>query len=343
MSDMTAHSILLQAERSELTDLASRIRAWQETRKLTTAEMLRRFPGLGSDKTYSRILKGDLDELDIERQLASYRAVAALVESINGREETEEEVYKDLTPVLLLRRALLDILEEKSVARVILLEADSGMGKTTALTMLQRDYGQRLLVVEAAAAWNDKPMALMGSVLSALGVRDREQPNATAPRLNMLVQRLRSTRTAIAVDEAHGLGPKTLDTLKTLINQTPSEVILLAWPSLWRKLESAAWAEVKQLLGNRLAERIRLGALKDADVRRVLERRLGAEAVTEGVVREVHAAARTRGNLQFVRQVCRRVKDTLKRKEQASPEDVIAAIDAQKRRRGDLDEEHHRA
>lgn len=335
---MTAQHILLSAEREELTDLAGRIRAWQEARKLSTAEMLRRFPGLGSDKTYGRICKGDLDELDIERQLAAYRAVAALAESITGREEAEEEIYKDLTPVLLLRRALLDILEEKSVARVILLEGDSGLGKSTALTLLQRDYGQRILVVEAAAAWDDRPMALLGSILTALGVRDRDQPMATAPRLNMVISRLRATRTAIAVDEAHGLGPKTLDTLKTLINQTPAEVILLAWPSLWRRLESSAWSEVKQLLGNRLAERIRLEGLKEVDVRKVLERRLGPAAAETPVVREVLAAARTRGNLQFVRQVCRRAKEGLKRGETIEASDIVAAVDAQKRRRGDQDD-----
>jgi type II secretory pathway predicted ATPase ExeA len=340
---MTAITILLQAERDELTALASRIRAWQEARKTTTADMLRRFPGLGSDKTYGRMLKGDLDETDIERQLASYRAVAALIESISGREGQEEEMYKDLTPVLLLRRALLDILEEKSVARVILLEGDSGCGKSTALTLLQRDYGQRLLVIEAAVAWNDKPMALMGSILDAMGVRDSDQPKATAPRLAAVVSRLRETRTAIAIDEAHGLGPKTLDTLKTLINQTPSEVILLAWPSLWRKLESAAWAEVKQLLGNRLAERIRLGGLRETDVKKLLERRLGENAVDAGVVREVLASARTRGNLQFVRQVCRRAREGMKKGDVLEPSDVIAAVDAQKRRRGDLEEQGGRA
>lgn len=330
---MTAQTLLLASEREELKDLAGRIRAWQDARKLSQAEMLRRFPGLGSDRTYVRIQRGDTEDLDIERQLASYRAVAALIESLTGREGPEEEIYRDLTPVLLLRRALLDILEEKSVARVILLEGDSGMGKTMALTMLQREYGQRLLVVEATKSWKDRPIALFGAILTELGIKN--PPMSSAARETMVVSALRSSRTAIAIDEAHGLGRDTLDTLKSLINQTPCEVVLLAWPSLWRRLESAAWSEVKQLLGTRLAERIRLGDLREADVRKVIERRLGPAAAEPAAVREVLAAAKTRGNLQFVRQVCRRAREGVKKGDTIDAADVIAAVDSQKRRRGD--------
>lgn len=334
---MTAsQTILLQAEREELKALATRIRAWQEARKFSTAEMIRKCPGLGSDKTFGRILKGDTEQMDIERQLASYRAVAAVIESITGRDNADEETYKDLTPVLLLRRALLDILTEKSVARVILLEGDSGLGKTTALNMLQREYGQRLLVVEARTSWADRPMQLYGAILEELGVKN--QPMSCAGREAMLIRALRASRTALAIDEAHDLGRNSLASLKTLINQTPSEVILLAWPSLWRKLESVAYSEVKQLLGNRLAERILLGQLREGDVKKVLERRLGGEAVESAVVREVTAAAKSRGNMQFVRQVCRRAQEGTKAGEEITPADVIVAVDAQKRRRGDHEE-----
>ncbi len=82
---MTAQTLLLASEREELKDLAGRIRAWQDARKLSQAEMLRRFPGLGSDRTYVRIQRGDTEDLDIERQLASYRAVAAAFDSATTR------------------------------------------------------------------------------------------------------------------------------------------------------------------------------------------------------------------------------------------------------------------
>jgi len=49
----------------------------------------------------------------------------------------------------------------------------------------------------------------------------------------------------------------------------------------------------------------------------------------------VLAAAKARGNLQFVRQVCRRAREGVKKGDTIDAADVIAAVDSQKRRRGD--------
>ena len=93
--------------------------------------------------------------------------------------------------------------------------------------------------------------------------------------MRMVLAKLRTRSVTLAIDEAHDLGPRCLDTVKTLINQTPTRVVLFAWPTLWRRLERGAFEETRQLLGNRLAERIKIGALREADVRRLLERRAG--------------------------------------------------------------------
>jgi hypothetical protein len=60
-------------------------------------------------------------------------------------------------------------------------------------------------------------------ILDAQGVRD--QPIAREARLRMVVTRLRQARTALAIDEAHHMGPNCLNACKTLVNQTPGEVI----------------------------------------------------------------------------------------------------------------------
>ncbi len=46
--------------------------------------MIRDYPGLGSDKTYGRLREGHTEEYDIETQLASYRAVWAVIEALSG-------------------------------------------------------------------------------------------------------------------------------------------------------------------------------------------------------------------------------------------------------------------
>ena len=320
--------LLNKADAEELVSLAQKVRIWQETRKYNDTELLRRYPGLGSTKTYTRVLKSDLHELDLDRWLTEYRAVWALIESLAGRERHDEELYEDLSTVVHLRRALVDVLEESSIARVVLVEGDSGLGKSTGLTLLQRKYGQRIVAVEATESWGDNPNAFIGAILDALGVK--EQPLFAAARMTFCLRRLRETRVALAIDEAHHLGPRCLNTCKTLINQTPSEVFLFALPTLWRRLERAAYEEVRQLLGNRLAERIKLGELREADVRKLLSRRCGIEEpkAAGAVLRE----ARTRGNLGFVRAVCRRLA-AMERDGQPTLEEVMQAVTVEIARR----------
>lgn len=312
----------------ELVALAKSIRLWQEQQELSDNELLRRLPGLGSTKTFTRLLKNDHAELDLDRWVANYRSVWAVIESLNGRERAEEELYDDISTVVSLRRALVEILECRSIRRVILLEGDSGLGKSSALTLLQRKYGQRVLLIEAADAWADNPNAFLGAILDALGVK--EQALSRDGRLRQVIAKLKAHRITIAIDEAHHLGPHCLNTCKTLINQTPSEIALLALPTLWRRLERTSYEEVRQLLGNRLAERIKIGDIRETDVKRILLRRAKVDdAKSPAAVLE---AAKSRGNLSFVAAVCDRL---IEQEIDGAPthDAVLAAVAAEKARR----------
>jgi len=329
---MTIPSSITQAEATELVGLAQRIRDWQEARRYSDNELLRRMPGLGSTKTYTRLLKSDTEELDLDRWLAEYRAVWALIESLTDREQSEEDLYDDLSTVVQLRRALVEILEERSIRRVVLTEGDSGLGKSSALTLLQRKYGQRILITEATDVWNDNPNAFLGAVLEALGVR--EFALSREGRLRQVAAKLRDHRMALAIDEAHHLGPHCLNTAKTIINQTPSEILLFALPTLWRRLERHSYEEVKQLLGNRLAERIKVGEIRPGDVAKIVERRLGLAiaAGNKATAVTLCEAAKTRGNLSFVSAVCKRVASQ-DRDGPVTHEHITAAITAEIARR----------
>lgn len=329
---MTAFDTQVDQDAVELQRLAAQVRELQQARNLTTAEMIRRYPGLGSDKTFGSILAGRLEELDVARWLISYRSVWAVLESLSSREEAEEEVYDDLAAVTLLRKAMTDLLAERSIARLILVEGDSGSGKSSAAHALQRRYGQRVVIVEASDCWGTSAMAMLGVILQALGVR--ETALTAAGRLLQVQQRLQDRRTCLIIDEAHHLRPVALNTLKTLVNTTPGEFVLLTLPTLWRRLELGAYEEVRQLTGNRLSERIVLGGVREADVRRLLERRAGVKD-TQAVraVREA-AAVRGRGNLQFVRQVALRLRD-MQITGEPTLEQVCAAIQQQLQRRAE--------
>src|SRR3954452_4788892 len=99
-----APELLNTADAAELREIAQRIRDWQMAKTISDAALVKKYTGLGSTKTFKRILDDDLKELDLEKQLTNYRTVWALIESLGDDEGDDEELYSDLTPVVHLSR-----------------------------------------------------------------------------------------------------------------------------------------------------------------------------------------------------------------------------------------------
>ena len=306
----------------ELVGLARRIRAWQDDRKVTTAAMLRRFSGLGSDKLYGRLVKGDTEETDVERQLARYRAVWALIESTEDSPRAGDPIYDDLSPAILLRKAFVEVARESGNGRFILMQGDSGSGKTSAAKALIAKYGARLAFVELSPVVGDSPFNFLLLVLGALGVRDA--PKNAVGCLNKVVEILNQRRRCIVIDELHHAGPRILNTIKSLLNTTPGEFIGLTMPTLWFRMEKTAYEECRQLTGNRLADRIRMERMNRTDLKKLLERGVPGGVEEMGRALDILAqAAAGRGNLAFVRDVVRRLAE---RGGAVGPDDFAAAV-----------------
>ena len=293
-------------EIEELQKLAQNIRTAQLEQKLSDSALCRKFTGLGSTKTYQRIREGkDLEELDLEKWLLNYRAVWALIEGGVADEEPCEEYYEDLTPVLKLKKAINGAMKASGNDRLVIMEADTGSGKSTSRKLIEKTYGGRVVIIEACVAWNDSPAALLAEILQTFGLK--HPPQMTMKRLEQVLAALNSTRTCLIIEEAHHFGPKCLNMLKTLINKTPGEFVLLTLRTLWKRLEREAYEEARQLTGNRLFERIKLDALHAGDVKKMLDRRCKlAHEDLPSATRMVTDHAQGKGNLAFVRDVCRR-------------------------------------
>ena len=308
-----------------LKEVAGRIRGWQTERRLSDSELLRRYRGLGTDRTFGRVMAGDLDELDVARWTADYEAVWQCIQMESEEATADEPHYDDLSPVLDLRRAVAEAMREQGTSRLVLVQGPTGSGKSTAAQMLRARYGARVQIAEADETWKDSPAAMLAGILDALG--DKAPPISAAARLRKLIERLGATRTCLVIDEAHHLGPRTLNLVKTLINQTPGEIVLLAMATLWRRLETQAYEEARQLTQNRLCERIRLEAVEQGDVEKIVARRLGlpggdGKKVAETICQAVRQAG---GGLAFVKLVCRKARK-LAGKEAVAVETVGRAL-----------------
>jgi DNA transposition AAA+ family ATPase len=294
----------------ELREIAAKIRGYQEKHRgsegkaISDTQMCKEFAGLGSTRQYTRILAGDFEEVDVETNLKDYRAVWNLIEMLQESEADDDPIYDDLSTVNDLRKAVAEVMREKGLNRYVHMQGPQGSGKTTAARMLQAKYGARIVICEATEIWKENMNAALGGILMALAVK--EPPISVAEKFNRLVKELNETRVCLVIDEAHHLGPKTLNLVKSLLNQTPGEFVLLAMGTLWMKLEGKAYAEAWQLTKNRLSERIRLDGVETVDVARMASRRLGL--TDEASHKALAVAARQNGNLAFVKLVCRKAK-----------------------------------
>jgi hypothetical protein len=288
----------------ELKEIAAQIRDFQVAQGINDSDMLRHFAGLGSTKTYKLILEGATGGLNEDRWLLDYAAVLAQIEALAAGQTETEPLFDDLNGPTKLRSAFVDTMKETGNDRLIIIEGPSGAGKTKALLLLAAKFGAaRVKIIQANETWKDSPRAMLAAIAAALDIA--ALPVSTAELLNKVTAVLREGRVCLAVDEAQHLGPRTLNIVKTLINETPGEIVLAALNTLWRKLELAAYEECRQLTRNRMAARINLAELSEKDVAKLLGRQREWTGDMKPILHATIEYAYPKGHLAAVKRMLR--------------------------------------
>lgn len=295
--------------RDRLIDLARRIYAWQQAKEWKDAQMIRRFPGLGSGKTYRDLRGGAAEGYDAGKWISEYEIILGEMDAAAG-EHAAEPVFADLSTVVQARRAALDAMATNGSNRVVIVQGPSGVGKSFALAALCDLYGSRIVPVEAMEVWGDRPVNMLGAMIEALGYET--PPTGAMARMAKLREMLCRRRVMVAIDEGHHLGPHCINSIKALVNCTPGEFLVLAMGTLWSRLETSAYQEAAQIAKNRLSERVVL-ELDPRDVARYIRRRFDGvdKTALAKMAGMVAAAAVDNGNLAFVRDVCGKAQEML--------------------------------
>jgi len=310
---------------AECKQAADQVAAYQTERNWSDRQLLLQFPDLGSSKDWWAMKKGLVEDRDGESLLIAYRSVLAQIDALRDAAARGETLYDDLHPVVELARAIPHLITTPGNDRVLIVQGEPGSGKSTAARMLRMRLGAGIVLVEVSDAWGDKPRALLGAILRALGGHDL--PDSSIDRLDRVVEVMRGSRRVLILDEAHHLGPRCLNTVKTLVNLSTWGFVLLAIGTLWRKLERGAYEEARQLTTNRLAERIKLACPTERDCQRMLERRAGMKAEAKAAAAILAKAAAVHGGLGFARDVCKRLDDARTDGAEIAVREVAGAIE----------------
>jgi DNA transposition AAA+ family ATPase len=317
----------MSSEMEQLRAVAAEIEGWQLARKWSTAKMCQEFGGLGSTKTYKRILdrNDDLEELKVGKQLANFQAVLLQIE-MQGEEATREDVYDDFADMVEARRAVAGAMKEQGNTRLVIVEGNPGTGKSAICDELEKKWPNVFVRAEATEIWKESPMAMLKHLLLAVGKRemrakedDKGKPSAevlmpqcTDERQEKLFDQLNERKFILGLDEGHHLGPRTLNILKALINQTPTVVVMFAIPTLLARLTTKSYEEARQLTHNRLYRRVRLRGPEAGEVAEFVQRRgiKWTDKKAENECTEKLAnRARSLGNWKFVLMASRKLKE----------------------------------
>lgn len=319
---------------TRIPELAAKIAAYAQARNWSTAKLVREFPALGSERTFRDMQNGRYEGYNLEAQEANLAAAAALIDDLEENAGASR-ICESLSPVLEIRRAALAAMSSPSddTARVVVVRGPSGAGKTTAVRVLAGLYGSRIALMEADATMEGSPSAFLGAVLAALG---KPAPGTgAAVRMAAAVAALGQSRRCLVIDEAHHLGIRNLNVVKTLVNRTPGEFILLAIPKLWADLEKSAYQEAVQLTTNRLSECVSVGVSATDAAKYLAFARPELYADTKAAAsagKEIAQFAPGRGNMAFVRDVARLLAFTTPDEETKAVASAIAAV---RRKRGE--------
>ena len=323
----------------QLRSVAQNIETYRIDLVMSKAQLLRDYPELGSDKTNGKIVSGNLEQLDAASWLEKYQHVWNQIQ--HDEQGGDEGLIETLGAPVELCRSYLETRNEKGNGRFILVLGESGMGKTSAVNVMKsKPYGGLIYDLEATDVWKDKNgRGTAAPLLQAIGERIglKGVPSSKSRLLSVVVNKLKERRICLVIEEVHHLCPQGVNTLKTLINLTPVIIIATGLPTLWEKLagSKAAWAECKQLTGNRLAERIEL-RLTPADVSAFLVKRLGEVATSEFTTKTAPLLiqeAVSRGNMKFIAKAAQTFLRQVGKGEDATVETMKNAIAQEKKRR----------
>lgn len=289
----------------ELMDMARQAEDWRTRNGLTLRQFFKRAHTL-NDKTHGKLLAGDLTGLIPANHIPKYRQALRDLDN-SGSQQQSDPILPGLTPTRLVHEGVCSLRLQGDLERFMLVEGESGFGKSTALRYVAQQDADSILVC-AHQGWS-RPLQAISDLLRTSGFSG-DLPNSFAACHQEFIRRLAAKPRLLCIDEGQHMEITILNVLKDVINRTGCRVVVATMASLWRKIQARHWPEVQQLLLNRMHLRITLTPPGAEEVRHYLAARLEL-TVPQGKGRDaepwtralstITSGARSNGGMAYVR------------------------------------------
>lgn len=222
------------------------IAEFQKTAGLSDAAFAKHLPC--SATTWSR-LKGDIYKGNTDRKVAevakaaqAYREAWQKNQTRNSRRRFYE--FTDFKAVFSAVRTAQSRGQLAEEDKLIVYCAPSGWGKSHLAAELEERYNAR--VVTARESWRTSYFSACASIARAVGVRDkfRGAPHAEEE----LIDYLTNHPCVIVLNEVEFFGRRTLNLIKTILNETTCSVVMLAIPEFFSSIKVLGGLHSAQLL-----------------------------------------------------------------------------------------------
>ena len=148
--------------------------------------------------------------------------------------------------------------------RGVLYLAPTGGGKSTLLRAIADKYES--VLVEARESWRKSYYFALVDIATALEIPGCETLRGEHDAECAVISRLQEKQLVMCIDEGEYFGPRTINLLKLILNQSRTVIVLAAIPELFQRMSMSAWVESRQFC-RRLQEVVKLSVISPDEVK----------------------------------------------------------------------------
>jgi hypothetical protein len=197
-----------------------------------------------SAATWSKIQSLTYNVKDLESLSIQLAADARLLhEEMALSSRGALSTFIDLDHCSAVMKAIKQCRTKQNEDRLVVYLAPTGGGKSTLAKQVRKEFSGTL--VNAAESWRKNYMAVLKDIALAGGgnAQFRSEHDGEIE----VIRLFRARRGVLIIDEGESFGPRTINLIKKILNETPTVVLLCTIEQFYQSWNKAAWVQALQL------------------------------------------------------------------------------------------------